>query len=69
MLYFTAGIIVGAIICVFWQHVTMGYGILRIDHSNPEKDVYRLEIDNLDQLNKKSRIHVKVDHHADLSQK
>ena len=69
MLYFTAGVVVGAIICIFWQHVTMGYGTLRIDHSNPEKDVYRLEIDNLDQLNKKSRIHVKVDHHADLSQK
>ena len=68
MLYFTAGVIVGAIICIFWQHVTMGHGTLRIDHSNPEKDVYRLEIDNLDQLNKKSRIHVKIDHHADLSQ-
>lgn len=68
MLYFTVGVIVGSIICTLWQHVIMGHGTLRIDHSNPEKDIYRLEIDNLDQLDRKSRLYVKVDHHADLSQ-
>ena len=44
-------------------------GTLRIDHFNPEKDIYRFEIDNLDALNKKSKIVLRVDHHADLSQK
>lgn len=68
MLYFTVGVIVGAIICALWQHVTMGHGTLRIDHSDFEKDVYRLEINNLDQLDRKNRLYVKVDHHADLSQ-
>ena len=68
MLYFTIGVIVGAIINALWQHLTVGHGTLRIDRSNPEKDIYRLEIDNLDQIDRKNLLCVKVDHHADLSQ-
>lgn len=45
------------------------YGVLRVDHSNPEKDVYRLEIDNLEALAKKKFVVLKVDNNADLSQK
>ena len=44
-------------------------GTLRIDHSNPEKDVYRFDIDDLDELSKKKRIVLKVDNNANLSQK
>ena len=44
-------------------------GTLRIDHSNPEKDVYRFDIDDLDSLCKKKRIIIRVDNRADLSQK
>lgn len=43
-------------------------GILKIDHSNPEKDVYRLEIDDLESLSKKHKIVLKVDNRANLSQ-
>ena len=68
MLYFTIGVLVGAILNALWQHLIMGHGTLRIDRSDPEKDVYRLEIDNLDQIDRKNRLYVKVDHHADLSQ-
>lgn len=68
MLYFTIGVIVGAIINSLWLHLLTGHGTLRIDHSDPEKDIYRLEIDNLDQINRKNRLYVKIDHHADLSQ-
>lgn len=46
-----------------------GAGVLRIDHSNPEKDMYRFEIDDLENLSKKRRIVLKIDHNADLSQK
>ncbi len=42
-------------------------GTLRIDHSNPEKDVYRFEIDDLDKLSTKKHIVLKVDNTADLS--
>lgn len=45
------------------------YGMLRIDRSNPEKDLYLIEIDDLEQLTKRKRITLKVDNHADLSQK
>ena len=44
-------------------------GVLQIDHSNPEKDVYRFVIDNIDDLSKKKYIVLKVDNNADLSQK
>lgn len=43
-------------------------GTLKIDHSNPEKDVYRLEIDDLEGLSKKHKIVLKVDNCANLSQ-
>lgn len=43
-------------------------GILRIDHSNPEKDMYRFEIDEIDKLSQKKHIRLKVDNEADLSQ-
>lgn len=43
-------------------------GTLKIDHSNPEKDVYRLEIDDLECLSKKHKIVLKVDNRANLSQ-
>lgn len=44
-------------------------GTLRIDHSNPEKDVYRFELDDLDKLSKRRRVVLKVDNNANLSQK
>lgn len=43
-------------------------GVLRIDRSDPEKDVYRFEINNLDVLPKKRYIIVKVDRFSDISQ-
>ena len=43
-------------------------GTLRIDHSNPEKDVYRIDIYDLDGLSKKKEIVLKVDNNAHLSQ-
>ena len=43
-------------------------GVLRIDHSNPEKDIYRFELDSLDNLSRKKKIVLRVDNHADLSQ-
>lgn len=44
-------------------------GILKIDHSNPEKDVYRIELGDLDELSKKKTVILTVDNDADLSQK
>lgn len=44
-------------------------GVLKIDRSNHSKDVYKIEIGDLDKLSKKKRIVLKVDPNADLSQK
>lgn len=60
------GCIVTILIFLICYHTA---GTLRIDHSNPEKDVYRFEIDNLDGLSKKKHVVLKVDNNADLSQK
>ena len=64
------GILIGLVISsiFFWNPWTAN-GTLRIDHSNPEKDTYRFEINDLDKLSKKKKIIVRIDHHANLSQK
>lgn len=60
---FVLGLLIGLIF------VYRSSGVLKIDHSNPEKDVYRFDVDNLDKLSKKRRIVLRVDNNADLSQK
>ena len=64
------GLLVGSIVSniIFFIRYRKA-GTLRIDHSDPEKDVYRIEIDDLDGLSKKKHVILKVDNHADLSQK
>ena len=69
-LFVLIGVLVGSIISniiFFIRYRTVG--TLRIDHSNPVKDVYRIEIDDLDGLIKKKHVVLKVDNNADLSQK
>ena len=64
------GLILGCILSNLVFFIRYRYaGVLRIDHSNPEKDVYRFEIDKLDTLSKRHRIILKIDNNADLSQK
>lgn len=57
-----------SIITEIIMYASAANGTLRIDHSDPEKDVYRIDIDDLDKLSKKKRIILKVDNDADLSQ-
>lgn len=68
-LLFLGGLFIGIGVMGLIHLIKSGSGVLRIDHSNPEKDIYRFEIDDLDKLNKKSHIELKIDHDADLSQK
>lgn len=66
-----SGLLVGSVLCnvLCIAYIKRTYGTLRIDHSNPEKDIYRFDIDDLDSLAKKKRIILLVDNNADLSQK
>lgn len=52
-----------------WLYPRKTVGILKIDRSDPKKDRYQFEIRNLDILDKKTKIFLRVDHDADLSQK
>lgn len=59
---------VSFIAALVFMHFRSAHGTLRIDHSNPEKDVYRIEIDDLDALSRKKRVILEVDNSAILSQ-
>ena len=52
----------------FSKLLTTARGTLKIDQSNPEKDLYLFEIDDLDELSKKKRILLNIDRNANLSQ-
>lgn len=62
------GFVVGAISSSIVTNIRSKAGILKIDHSNPEKDVYLFDKIDLDKLSKRKRIVLRVDNNADLSQ-
>lgn len=64
-----AGLFVGFGVAYAMFNLRCASGTLRIDHSNPEKDLYRLDIEDLVSLDKKTYFKLKIDHNADLSQK
>ena len=64
---FIAGIIVGMALASLIYLVCNTVGTLKIDHTSSEKDIYRIEINDLEELNHRARIVLKVDHGADLS--
>ena len=62
------GSLIGSVVTIIYHKMVYASGTLRIDHSNPEKDTYRFEIDNLESIHKKKRITLVIDHNANLSQ-
>ena len=69
LLVFALGFFAGILVNELLLYLKKCSGTLRIDCSNPEKDSYRFEIDNLDELHNKHFVILKVDPKADLSQK
>lgn len=67
-LLFLAGVVVGSIIGSIVQGIRVAHGTLKIDKSNPQTDVYRLCLNDLDILSKKKYIRLNIDANADLSQ-
>lgn len=63
------GVAIGVILHALYIRLFTTEGVLRIDHSNPEKDVYLFEIDKIENLKFKERVVLRIDHHAKLSQK
>ncbi len=62
------GIFVGLVIATTIIVIKSSFGTFRIDCSDPEKDVYRLDIHSVDNIVKKKYIILRVDKNADLSQ-
>ena len=69
LLILALGLVIGAAVATLFMLFTSGHGTLHIDHSNPEKDVYNFEIDRVDNLNKKKRFIMQIEHHTDITQK
>lgn len=70
-MWFCIGMLVGIVVTLiigFSKLLTTARGTLKIDRSNPEKDLYLFEIDDLDELSKKKRILLNIDRNANLSQ-
>ena len=63
LIAFILGFILG------WLYPRKTVGTLKIDHSDQKKDRYQFEIPNLDILDKKTEISLRVDHDSNLSQK
>ena len=68
-LFVLIGFVTGFAICnAIFGCYYKSEGTLRIDHSNLKKDIYRIEIADLDKLSKKKHVVLKVDNNANLSQ-
>ena len=67
VLLFLGGVAIGIIISMLLNFLKTSYGVLKIDISDSEKEMYRICLDDLDDLKKKKRIMLKVDSNADLS--
>ena len=62
------GSLIGSALTVVVFYSLFTDGTLRIDRTDPEKDIYRIDLNSLDNLHKKRRVVLKVDPNADLSQ-
>lgn len=68
MLYFLVGLVAGFIIALFIFGMRISTAVLRIDNSDKERPICRLDLNNID-LKHKSLLVLTIDHKADLSQK
>ena len=66
IIIYLAGFLTGGAVfsCILYSKID---GVLKIDHSNFEKDVYRIEIGDLDILPHKKHIILKVENDVNLS--
>lgn len=62
-LYLALAFVLGMFVNELHNFLRSAHGILRIDQSNPKKDMYRFEIDNLDNIDKKKYAKLKIVSH------
>ena len=66
--YICIGAFVGSLITSFIYLSKRVKGVLRIDRSDPERDKFRFEIDDISNIHTKKRIELTIDSKANLSQ-
>ena len=59
---FLIGVAAGAIIACVIAAFHTAYGTLEINNSDPEKDIYQIQIEDLDSLSKKKCLKCKITH-------
>lgn len=57
---FILGLVAGLLVSSLAWVLKVTVGTLKIDHSNPDKDVFKFEIDDLTSLTKKKFVFIKV---------
>ena len=60
------GVVIGIVISIIWSRMHVS-GPIEVDCSDPDKDVYRLVVNDLKSLTKKNRIIFKVNRNAHFS--
>ena len=68
LLSFVLGLIGGIVLMDLFHRLRPKDGFFRIDRSDPRKDTYRLELNDLNSVSKKKILILKVDDNAKLSQ-
>ena len=61
------GLIIGSLVVLIYYRCVTISGVLRIDHSDPDKDIYQINLNSLDDLAKKKRVVLHVDNNAKLN--
>ena len=61
-LLFLIGVVAGAFIACIIAAFHTAYGTLEINDSDPEKDIYQIQIEDLDSLSKKKYLKCKITH-------
>lgn len=62
ILIFALGLTIGMLINELLLYLKKSSGVLQIDHSDPNKDLYKFCIDDLDILDKKKVVIIKIEH-------
>lgn len=55
-LFLAGGVIIGYCLAHIFLRVKVVYGIFKIDRSDPNKDLYSIEIEDLDSLKGKKKV-------------
>lgn len=55
-LFLVGGVFIGYCLALILQRIKVVYGIFKVDRSNPDKDLYSIEIEDLDSLKGKTRV-------------